>query len=312
MPQISAAGPFTPPGGANPWGPPAGLGQGPGYGPGYGPGGPAHPGYAGYPGYPYAAPPPSNGLAVAALICGIFAVLVGLVPFLFWGGALLAAAAIGLGIGGIVRAAAGNPRKTMAIVGTVLGVLGIGASIGGYFLTHALIERVDKEVSREFEDLDDLDGLGPTYAPPEPAPKPSPSDIPGKTSALPWGKTFTYPDGVEVTVRDAVAFTPGKNSYPREHSGHGVKVTVKIVNNSTAAIDVTTALPHARDDQGAETELVFDGTVPKLFKGSVLPGESATGIFSFTVPEGTKSLHFEMSPGLPTKYGPAIWSGPIG
>ncbi|MBT2458359.1 hypothetical protein J7E98_27395, partial [Streptomyces sp. ISL-86] len=64
----------------------------------------------------------------AALICGIFAVLVGLVPFLFWGGALLAAAAIGLGIGGIVRAAAGNPRKTMAIVGTVLGVLGIGAS----------------------------------------------------------------------------------------------------------------------------------------------------------------------------------------
>ncbi|MFD3700246.1 DUF4352 domain-containing protein [Streptomyces sp. NPDC058646] len=299
--------------------PPAGAGFG---GPG-GPGVPNNPwaqpgaGFGGvpYPTYPQAAPT-TNGLAIAALVLGILGILGGVTPFLFWAGALLGLTGFGLGIAGLVKANKGAPRKAMAVTGMVLGFLSLGAMAGGIYFTAAIVKEVER---REDEDLAELD-IDPPYSPsspsypgyPTPKPKPSPSDIPGKTSALPWGSTFTYPDGVEITVQEATAYTVGKTAYPQNRTGRGVKVTVKITNRSDAPIDVTTALPHARDDKGTESEMVFDGSLPKLFKGSVLPGESATGGFVFDVAKDSKNLHFEISPGITNDYDDAIWSGPIG
>ncbi|MGW6951133.1 DUF4352 domain-containing protein [Streptomyces xanthophaeus] len=322
-PAAPAPSPFAPPGGASaPQAPPYGAAPGgpgtPG-GPGV-PGGPGNPwghpgtGFNGipYPGYAQTAPA-TNGLAIAALVLGILGVLAGVTPFLFWSGAILGLTGLGLGIGALVKARNGAPRKGMAIVGVVLGVLSLGATVAGFFITAAFVKEVDKQIDKEISELD-IDPSGyPTYpAYPTPKPKASPSDIPGKNSALPWGGTFTYPDGVELTVQEATPYTVGKNAYPKERTGRGVKVTVKITNKSDAPIDVTTALPHARDDKGTEAEMVFDGSLPKLFKGSVMPGESATGSFLFDVANDSKSLHFEISPGLPSDYDDAIWSGPIG
>ncbi|MFG2750368.1 DUF4352 domain-containing protein [Streptomyces xanthophaeus] len=316
-PAAPAPSPFAPPGGASaPQAPPYGAAPG---GPGV-PGGPGNPwghpgtGFNGipYPGYAQTAPA-TNGLAIAALVLGILGVLAGVTPFLFWSGAILGLTGLGLGIGALVKARNGAPRKGMAIVGVVLGVLSLGATVAGFFITAAFVKEVDKQIDKEISELD-IDPSGyPTYpAYPTPKPKASPSDIPGKNSALPWGGTFTYPDGVELTVQEATPYTVGKNAYPKERTGRGVKVTVKITNKSDAPIDVTTALPHARDDKGTEAEMVFDGSLPKLFKGSVMPGESATGSFLFDVANDSKSLHFEISPGLPSDYDDAIWSGPIG
>lgn len=210
----------------------------------------------------------------------------------------------------------------MAAIGTVLGVLGLGASLGGWFITGTVIDKIDKTVadnrSRDIYDYNDegydgYDGYGSATpsAPASPTPKPSPSDIPGITSALAWGAPYTYEDGVQVTVQRAVPYKPSSTAYPPEaRNGNAVKVTVKIVNNSDAALDVSLALPHARGDQGTEADMAFDGTVPKMFKGSVMAGESMTGTFAFVVPKGTKNLHFEISPGI--EYDDAIWSGPIG
>ncbi|MFE4634155.1 DUF4352 domain-containing protein [Streptomyces sp. NPDC056773] len=283
---------------ANPWATPAG---------GY-PGGPQAPGFP-------PPPPAANGLAVAALLLGLFGIFVGLIPFFFWAGALLALTGVGLGIAAVLKARRGAPRGTMAVFGTVLGILGLGASVGGWFFTADVIDRIDRNIS----DARSGDGYEFDYdselqypsAPASPTPKPSPSDIPGKTSALAWGKPYTYEDGVQVTVQSAVPYKPSSTAYPTEaRNANAVKVTVKIVNNSGAALDVSLALPHARDDQGTEAEMAFDGSVPKMFKGSVMAGESMTGTFAFVVPKGTKSLHFEIAPG--TKYDDAIWSGPIG
>ncbi|MCY0937316.1 DUF4352 domain-containing protein [Streptomyces sp. H34-S4] len=287
---------------------------------------PANPSAApagGYPGGPQApgfpAPPAaSNGLAVAALLLGLLGILVGLVPFFFWAGALLALTGVAIGIAAVVKARRGAPRATMAAIGTVLSVLGLGASVGGWFITTTVIEKIDARVAdnRSYDDDYDDDGYyddEPTSpaTPTEPAPTPSPSDIPGMNSALAWGKPYTYEDGVQVTVQSAAPYTPSSTAYPPEaRKGNAVKVKVKIVNNSGAALDVDLAVPHARDDQGTEAEMAFDGSVPKMFKGSVLAGESMTGTFAFIVPEGTKSLHFEIAPG--TTYDDAIWSGPIG
>ncbi|MFD3919641.1 DUF4190 domain-containing protein [Streptomyces sp. NPDC058595] len=79
---------------------------------------------------PYAAPEPaparSNPLAIAALVLGIIACL------LFWtiaGGIVLGLLAVVLGIMGVRRARGGRaPHRTMSIIGTVLGALGLVVS----------------------------------------------------------------------------------------------------------------------------------------------------------------------------------------
>ncbi|MFE4259947.1 DUF4352 domain-containing protein [Streptomyces sp. NPDC056883] len=296
--------PYGAPAPGNPWATPAG-------GPAGGfPGGPQAPGFP-------EPPPASNGLAVAALLLGLFGIFVGLVPFFFWAGALLAVTGVGVGIAAVLKSRRGAPRAALAAVGTALSVLALGASVGGWFITTAVFDRIDRNVAANRSDDeydygydDDYEPRTPS-APASPTPKPSPSDVPGKTSALAWGKPYTYEDGVQVTVQGATPYKPSSTAYPPSaRNGNAVKVTVKIVNNSGAALDVSLALPHARDDQGTEAEMAFDGSVPKMFKGSVMAGESMTGTFAFVVPEGTKSLHFEIAPG--TKYDDAIWSGPIG
>ncbi|MFF1415659.1 DUF4352 domain-containing protein [Streptomyces sp. NPDC058289] len=288
----------------NPWATPVGGPAG-----GY-PGGPQAPGFP-------APPPATNGMAVAALLLGLFGIFVGLVPFFFWAGAILALTGVGIGIAAVLKSRRGAPRATLAAVGTALSVLAIGASVGGWFITTAVFDKIDRNIAAnrsgdEYDYDDDYDyEPGTPSTPSSPTPKPSPSDIPGKTSALAWGKPYTYEDGVQVTVQGATPYKPSSTAYPAEaRNGNAVKVTVKIVNNSGAALDVSLALPNARDDQGTEAEMAFDGSVPKMFKGSVMAGESMTGTFAFVVPEGTKSLHFEIAPG--TEYDDAIWSGPIG
>ncbi|MGW5395645.1 DUF4352 domain-containing protein [Streptomyces sp. NPDC003952] len=293
--------PYGAPAPANPWATPTG---------GY-PGGPQASGFP-------APPPATNGLAVAALLLGLFGIFVGLVPFFFWAGALLAMTGFGIGIAAVLKSRRGAPRATMAAFGTALGLLGIGASVGGWFITTTVIDKIDRNIADsrsgdydEDYDYDYGDGSDAPSAPASPAPKASPSDIPGRTSALAWGKPYTYEDGVQVTVLGAAPYKPSSTAYPAEaRNGNAAKVTVKIVNNSGAALDVSLALPHARDDQGTEAEMAFDGSVPKMFKGSVMAGESMTGTFAFLVPEGTKSLHFEIAPD--TEYEDAVWSGPIG
>ncbi|MFE9773369.1 DUF4190 domain-containing protein [Streptomyces sp. NPDC005931] len=88
-----------------------------------------------------------NGLAVAALVLGILAVL------LFWtvvGGLVLGLLALVFGIVGARRARGGRaPHGTMAVVGAVLGALGL--------IVSAVIVAIGASVldSDEFKDFDD-------------------------------------------------------------------------------------------------------------------------------------------------------------
>jgi len=84
----------------------------------------------------YVQPGPSNGQAVAALVCGIIGAVVGLIP-------ILAVPALALGVlavvfGGVAwrKALRGEPRKGMAIAGTLLGGLAIVLSIVGFIIVN--------------------------------------------------------------------------------------------------------------------------------------------------------------------------------
>ncbi|MEY2228879.1 hypothetical protein [Streptomyces sp. BF23-30] len=265
------------------------------------------PGYPGapYPGYPQAAPT-SNGLAVASLVTGGLGIILGIIPFFFWAGTLIAAVGLGLGIGGVVRANKGAPNKSMAVVGTVLSVLGLFASVGGLFLTVLVVDTADSRVDRQVEEDRRANGRRPGGDPSRSA---APTQVPGLTSALPFGESFTYPNGITVSLSVPTKYEP-KDAYSRKQVKNAVQLTVTITNNSNTPYEVGYARPNVRDNQGMTADEVYDGSVPKAIRGSIMPGETASGVEAFELPEGTESITADIRPGLlgdDVKY-----AGPIG
>lgn len=80
----------------------------------------------------------SNGLAIAALICGIIALLTSFIPCVNFLSIVLALVAIGLGIAGWVSASGKNQSPVMGIIGVVLGAL----AFVGFFLSYVILGAV--------------------------------------------------------------------------------------------------------------------------------------------------------------------------
>ncbi|MFJ2738391.1 DUF4190 domain-containing protein [Streptomyces sp. NPDC087440] len=93
---------------------------------------PNHPQQSGDYGQPYAGAPAQqkNGLAVAALVCGILAVFASITII---GGFLLGLLGLIFGIIAALKARGGRaPHRVMAIIGAVLG--GVGLILSGVFI----------------------------------------------------------------------------------------------------------------------------------------------------------------------------------
>lgn len=72
------------------------------------------------------APPVPNGPAIAALVLGILALVLALVPFTFFLGVVCGLAAVVLAAAGLRRASRpGVPGRGMAVSGLVTGLLGV-------------------------------------------------------------------------------------------------------------------------------------------------------------------------------------------
>jgi hypothetical protein len=85
-----------------------------------------------------------NGIAVAAMVCGIIAVVIGWVPVLFAIGAVLAILAIIFGIVGLRRARTSGRRRGFAITGLVTGVVGIPIAVVGLVFTVVVFRAIDR------------------------------------------------------------------------------------------------------------------------------------------------------------------------
>lgn len=85
-----------------------------------------------------------NGIAVAALVCGIVSVAIGWIPVLFAIGAVLAVLAIIFGIVGIRRAGSGGRRRGFAITGLVTGSVGVLVAVAGLMLTIVVFRAIDR------------------------------------------------------------------------------------------------------------------------------------------------------------------------
>ena len=89
-------------------------------------------------------PTSRNRIAVASLVCGVVAIGLGLVPFVFVVAVVAGIAAVVCGVIGIGRAGPAGHRRTLAIAGLAAGVAGLVAAVFGAVLTIALIDAVDR------------------------------------------------------------------------------------------------------------------------------------------------------------------------
>lgn len=107
---------------------------------------------------------PANGMAIAALVCGIVGVVLGLIPFTFFLALVLGVCAVVFGPLGWNRAnkvpAAG--RKGIAIAGTVLGIVAILLGVIGAFIVDDTVDDINQDLESVADDFDeelDLDEL---------------------------------------------------------------------------------------------------------------------------------------------------------
>lgn len=118
---------------------------------------------------------------------------------------------------------------------------------------------------------------------------------------------MAYPNGLKVTLAPPRRYD-SKATWMEV--GNAVEVSFTITNNTDKPHSVIYAMPAVKDDKGGSAKLVFDGDTPKRIEGVIQPGQSATGVAAFEVPEGTKSISAEFSPGI--LMAPAKFSGPLG
>ncbi len=103
-----------------------------------------------------------NGLATAAMVCGILAVLIAWVPFVVVGGIVLAILAVALGVAGMRRAGPDGEGRGRAVAGVVTGSVGVALSIVGIVFTvvlwRAIVDFLEPEPNRATVLACDLDG----------------------------------------------------------------------------------------------------------------------------------------------------------
>ena len=76
-------------------------------------------------------------MAVAALVCGIIGVVVGIIPILAVPALILGNLALSFGGVALRRALNGQPRKSMAIWGTSFGAVAVALSITGFVVVYS-------------------------------------------------------------------------------------------------------------------------------------------------------------------------------
>lgn len=255
---------------------------------------------------------PSNGAGITALVLGCIAVTTGFVFFLFWLTAILGIMAVVFGIVGVNRARNGvASNKPMAIVGTVLGGVGIALSVVGLVLTVFLVGEVKKGIDEEAKDRD-------TSASAEPTPSEEEDEDDGltkpDTQTLDFGGTARYSNGLKITVAKPEKTELSRYSVKEGYVAYKVEVTVENGMGKTVDLDLTSV--KARDGDGAGLERTYDSGNGIGFSQGVTgrphAGKSVTGTYLYLVPEKKAGDRMEVSvePGVVT-YKEAAWSGSV-
>jgi hypothetical protein len=120
------------------------------------------------------------------------------------------------------------------------------------------------------------------------------ASAPAASQAVGFGQTYTYEDGLAVTIATPTDFTPSRSAYP-QNVGRAVLLTVTVQNGTDKPFelntfgngpDVTFAGAHADEITDLQKLEAAEAT-------TVLPGKSYTYKKAFAVGSGTGELQAE-------------------
>lgn len=123
------------------------------------------------------------------------------------------------------------------------------------------------------------------------------SDAKKDTGQAKIGESFTYEDGLKVTVLSTKTIKRGEYAIGGKPGQPIIKVTVRLTNGGDQAIDPALAQVNLRyGEDGTEAEGVFQEGVGDGFSGKIAPGRKATAAWAFAVEKGTKAFDVSVEP----------------
>ncbi|WP_158702474.1 hypothetical protein [Kitasatospora sp. MMS16-BH015] len=232
-----------------------------------------------------AQPRPTNGAATAALVCGVIALVGGIVPGLNLVSGLVAIPAVVCGFVGLGKARRLGVGRRAAIGGILTGVLGL-------VLTVVVICTVFLGVDKAVKSLSTDTG----------------SKVAGTAAATPGGQTAVLGtdavklgNGLEIAPAAPVAYTPGE--YEGIGTGaHNYQVKVVFTNKGGKNVDLGLATATAVSDGGATRSIIDSGRGIGDFAGGTLaPGQSTTMTFGFSSETAPSYVNLDVAPGILSK-----------
>lgn len=237
---------------------------------------------------------PRNGMGIAGLVLGLCGLVVGLIPLFGIGAILLGVVGLVLGLVGLARArrrVATNTRS--AVSGVVASVLAVALGIYGCVVVVGAVNQLG-------QDLSSVGASTPAGAPPAPA---APA-----TTAVGFGRTFTYTDGLAVTVGRPTSYDP--SSYAAGNTNpYAFRVTVRLTNNSGTAFDPT-LLHVAMSTGGAPASQIFDGRMGLPPQNQLQPGRSLTYDVAFSTTGNSGEAQVDVVPSFSHDH--AVFTGDLG
>jgi hypothetical protein len=256
------------------------------------------PGMAGMPGMqPQPPVPPRNGLGIAGLVLGLCGLVVGLIPLFGIGAILLGIVGLVLGLVGVQRARRRVATNTKtAVSGVVACVLAVARGITGMVIVANAVTQLGE----------DLSAIGATTPAASGTPDTSGTSAPA-TSAVGFGQTFTYADGLAVTVDRPAAYDPSSYAAGRTNP-HAFRVTVRVTNNTGQAFDPT-LLSVAMSTAGAPASQVFDSEMGLPPQNQLQPGRSLTYDVAFSTTTDAGEAQVDVVPSFDHEH--AVFTGSL-
>jgi hypothetical protein len=202
-----------------------------------------------------------------------------------------------------------GPKKSTGLIITLIVVIAVVLCGGGIAVTAIVVNRSKPSATSTTAPAPTTagtTGAGPTTG--------GGGNVSGSgTVAFGADHGVKWDDKVEASVLSAVRFTPSKSAAGTHPGQVGIKVTVKITNNSAKQLDVTLARVKVKSGtNGTQADTIIDlqNNLGLGFEGSIAPNHSATADYAFSVPSGDLSkIDVEVSPDLDRDSG--IFEGSV-
>ncbi|WP_371523090.1 DUF4190 domain-containing protein [Kitasatospora sp. NBC_01300] len=273
------------------------------------------------------APQPRNGLGTAAMVLGIVGGVLSLAVIFFWLSwlpALLAVIFGVIGLGYVRKGLATN--RAMALAGVILGVSGLLVSVGAGVFVVTRVQAANEERRAE-ENAARARADAATQADNERAARERErieaerrrAEAEQETTAaderarrLSFGQPYTYADGLKVTMAAPTPYVPSDSGSDTPKNAKIIQVRITVVNTGSENVSLSgSGLPTIRDAKGNLVFTLIDGSGRmKILKGSLAPGEEATGLTAYALPGSAAdrfSVQFDYGLGRLRKD--VIWSG---